>query len=418
MTAPERHYGENENLTLTDADLSATGDPRPYAGGEKLRAYCPVHGGDHQRSLEVDQQTGRFFCHNCGCWGYMDWSREEFARERGYEREASRRPRTAPRRVVRPAPPPPPVEPARDDLEALAETFREALPGSWGERYLGHRGIPVDLAREYGIGYAIPGEWPGRGWKGGRLVAPHTRPDGVLVNLYGRAVAKGEVPKGRKHDHLPGSKGYFNASALREDSGPLYVVEGVMDALALIAGGCKRTVAIYAARDWRWHWLLRDVRQLVLAFDADETGVEAREKLAGEARLRGIEVAFLDADAYGGENDPAAAYAAGTLDVGEWPEAKRLLEETLSEAEAWDPGWAGSLYSKVLRDFARLTREAGLDLVAVDTAGVDGAMNEMAAAEEAQDAAALKEAAARARAAARRAVADASAAGDPGRDRR
>lgn len=322
----QRSYAENENLTLSEADLEANGSARPYAGGDKLRAYCPVHGGDHQRSLEVDLETGRFYCHNCDCWGYMDWAREEFRRERGLEqdgastgnrRSSSRRPPV--RRLPREAPKPP--EPVREDLGELVTRFQKALPGSWGEKYLEYRGVPLELAREYGVGYAAPGEWPGRSWKGGRLVAPHSRPDGTIVNLYGRAVAKGEVQKQRKHDHLSGNKGYWNALELQEGSGPLYVAEGLLDALALIASGWERTVAIFSARDWRWHWLPDDVCQLVLAFDADDTGDEAREKLASEARLRGIEVAYLDADAYGGENDPAAAFAAGTLVVGEWPEA-------------------------------------------------------------------------------------------------
>src|SRR5947208_7296867 len=33
--------------------------------GERLRAYCPIHGGDHQRSLSIDRATGWGFCHCC-----------------------------------------------------------------------------------------------------------------------------------------------------------------------------------------------------------------------------------------------------------------------------------------------------------------------------------------------------------------
>src|SRR6266516_3423591 len=33
--------------------------------GERLRAYCPIHGSDHQRSLSVDCATGWGFCHSC-----------------------------------------------------------------------------------------------------------------------------------------------------------------------------------------------------------------------------------------------------------------------------------------------------------------------------------------------------------------
>lgn len=33
--------------------------------GERLRAFCPIHGGDHQRSLSIDRATGWGFCHCC-----------------------------------------------------------------------------------------------------------------------------------------------------------------------------------------------------------------------------------------------------------------------------------------------------------------------------------------------------------------
>jgi hypothetical protein len=33
--------------------------------GERLRAYCPIHGSDHQRSLSIDCSTGWGFCHSC-----------------------------------------------------------------------------------------------------------------------------------------------------------------------------------------------------------------------------------------------------------------------------------------------------------------------------------------------------------------
>lgn len=399
MISGGQTYGENENLTLTDADLRAVGEPKPNAGGRKLRAYCPIHGSDHQRSLEVDMDTGRFGCHACGCWGYLDWAREEFRRERGLERETAprSRPASSQRPPVRRPPPPPPVEPVRDDLPGLMERFREALPGSWGERYLEYRGIPVEVALEYGVGYALPGEWPGRGWKGGRLVFPHTDPDGRIVNLYGRAVAKGEVPKKLKHDHLRGNKGYWNTAALREGSGPLYVCEAALDALALIACGIPdgRAVAIFGTHGWRWEWLPEDVRRIVVATDADDGGQKTRREVGDGARLRGIEVAYLDTENYGGLNDPAAAYAAGTLAVGEWPESgERLLEEP-SEKEAWDPEWAAGLFPATLREVSRLVGGAGL-AGEVDTSAADAAIDEMQDAYELEDTEGLRGAAERA----------------------
>src|SRR5437773_4978531 len=59
-----------ENVTLSEADLAAC-KPMAGEGGHVLRALCPFHGSDHQRSLRVTVATGRFVCFACGAWGYM-----------------------------------------------------------------------------------------------------------------------------------------------------------------------------------------------------------------------------------------------------------------------------------------------------------------------------------------------------------
>jgi DNA primase len=167
------------------------------------------------------------------------------------------------------------------------------------------------------VGYAAPGTWPhaARDWRGGRVVFPHTTPDGRVVNLYGRAVGTdAEVPKAKRHDHLPGEKGYFNAAALQPSETPLWVCEGAFDALALLAAGVQRVVAIFGVQGWRWAWA-RDVRELVFALDADAAGQQAWRALARAATLRGKCVAALDAAAYGGAKDASAAWSAGVLAV-------------------------------------------------------------------------------------------------------
>src|SRR5256884_6288747 len=164
------------------------------------------------------------------------------------------------------------------------------------------RGIPLALAQQLGLGYAAPGTWPhpARDWRGGRVVFPHTTPDGWLVNLYGRAVGTAaQVPKAKRHDHLPGEKGYFNGTALQEGDGPLWVCEGAFDALALRAAGVSRVVAIFGVQGWRWDWA-REVRELVFALDADVAGQQWRQ-LARQAALRGKQVAALEPAAYGGD---------------------------------------------------------------------------------------------------------------------
>jgi hypothetical protein len=324
-----------ENLTLSEVDLAAC-RPVVAEGGHVLRALCPFHGSDRQRSLRVQLSSGRFVCFACGAWGYMETARaqwrEERQRQAAFRRPLARRQRMPSRRQPPPpragppaaarklsADPPAPRAPAplRSDLAPQLAAFQAALPGSRGAAYLQQRGIPLALAQQYGAGYAAPGTWPhaARDWRGGRVVFPHTTPDGRLVNLYGRAVGPAEqVPKAKRHDHLPGEKGYFNAAALQAGAGPLWVCEGAFDALTLLAAGVSRVVAIFGVQGWRWDWV-REVRELVFALDADPAGQQQWRTLARQAALRGKRVAVLPPEAYGGYKDVSEVWVAGTLAV-------------------------------------------------------------------------------------------------------
>jgi DNA primase len=350
-----------ENLTLTETDLAAC---RPIVGegGHVLRALCPFHGSDRQRSLRVQVHSGRFVCFACGAWGYMDTARaqwrEEQQRQAAFPRPPARRQRMSHRL---PPPPPrarPPVAaartlpadppaprasaPGRPDLAEQLTAFQAALPGSRGAAYLQQRGIPLALAQQLGVGYAAPGTWPhpARDWRGGRVVFPHTTSDGRLVNFYGRAVGTGEqVPKAKRHDHLPGEKGYFNAAALQAGAGPLWVCEGAFDALALLAAGVPRVVAIFGVQGWRWDWA-REVCELVFALDTDATGQQQWRQLARQAALREKRVAVLEPAAYGGHKDVSEAWGAGVLMVDVGPAAAATRGEVLAIPKHLREPWA------------------------------------------------------------------------------
>ena len=356
----------HENRTLTETDLAAC---RPIAGEGRrvLRALCPFHGSDRQRRLRVTLATGRFVCFACGAWGYLEEARQRWREER-QRLAVPRRPPARPRVLQRPPLGPPPtssgasalapqtraVRPALQDLAQRLAAFQAALPGSRGAAYLRQRGIPLALAQQRGVGYAAPGTWPhpARDWKGGRLVFPHTDPDGRLVNLYGRAVGTAaQVPKAKRHDHLPGDKGYFNAIALQVGAGPLFVCEGAFDALSLMAAGVPRVVAIFGVHGWRWAWA-RAVRGLVFALDADAAGQQHWRELARQAALRGKRVAVLPPEAYSGFKDVNEAWTAGALTIDGWsaavdgsealqmPEGLRDAWEERAAIMEWDGGLA------------------------------------------------------------------------------
>jgi DNA primase len=304
--------------TLTPQQL-AQAQPVEAEGGRALRAFCPFHGSDNQRSLRIDLETGHFKCFACGIWGYTEEARARWPAQRAGSRQkqsqeatpqASRRLPTSKTAVI---------EPVRPDLNRLLRQYQEALlPNSPGAEYLERRGVSVELARNFRIGYAAPGRWahPARDWREGRIVAPHTDPEGRVINLYGRAIElRGEAPpKWLRHDHLPAAfgrksaKGLFNAPALRKEA--VFVTEGVFDALSLIAVGAN-AAAMIGLDGWRWQWV--KAATLVLVLDTDNAGREALPRLATDAVIRGREVFYLPPGTLGGCKDINEAFVKGLL---------------------------------------------------------------------------------------------------------
>src|SRR6266446_4482832 len=135
-----------ENLTLTEADLAAC-RPVVAEGGYVVRALCPFHGSDRQRSLRVQLSSGRFVCFACGAWGYLAEARERW-REEQQRQAAIRRPPARQQHVPRTLQPslarqptarasvPRDPAPARSDLAQPLAAFQAALPGSRGAAYL------------------------------------------------------------------------------------------------------------------------------------------------------------------------------------------------------------------------------------------------------------------------------------------
>jgi hypothetical protein len=129
------------------------------------------------------------------------------------------------------------------------------------------------------------------------------------------------------------------AGCLQAGREPLWVCEGAFDALALLAAGVPRVVAIFGVQGWRWDWA-RVVRELVFALDADTAGQQQWRQLARQAALRGKQVAVLPAAAYGGHKDVNEAWVAGTLAVHTWctpaaePGARCAVPADLHEAWA------------------------------------------------------------------------------------
>jgi len=173
--------------------------------------------------------------------------------------------------------PPPAQFKARPELETSLFKL-QAQFDTCAESYLRFRGIPVDLAKKFGVGFAPYGKWPHyatdrktgkkrpcRQWRPGRVVFPIRNKNGEIVNLYGRAAAE-TCPKSVRHDFLPGPKGIFNQGLLERNESA-FIVEGYFDALSMIASGRENTAAIFQAGGIRWD--LIKSRNICLGFDPD-----------------------------------------------------------------------------------------------------------------------------------------------------
>jgi DNA primase len=281
--------------------------------GERLRAVCPVHGGDHQRSLSIDRATGWGFCHCCHATVLVEAlnSTLVFASEgHSLRRKAStsQHPTTITSGWQQ-------AEVAA--LQAVLPLMQEALASSErAQRYLDERSLPLGSASGVGIGYLSRAVWDQissseaqhllKRWIG-RILFPLTSPHGQ--GFIGRTLLQWE-PGMDENTHKalldrPGAPmrwiktnpaGWFGGDALKHSEGPLILVEGGFDRLALLSAGmpAESVLALVgtAARPSWLRWLAPQLQSVVLALDADRGGEEAMERLAGEFQEAGLAVSL------------------------------------------------------------------------------------------------------------------------------
>jgi hypothetical protein len=303
--------------------------------GDRLRAYCPIHGGDHQRSLSIDSSTGWGFCHCCHATVLVETSNPMIVGGGGSrdERRGAGGEKLAPPPCVDHFPPsslrPYPVRRVpsaitiphwqQDEvavLMAIAPLMRESLASSeHAQVYLNERGIPPAVALASGSGYLSCAVWEQANvvaeqrtllqrWMG-RIVFPLGSPAGG--GFIGRTLL-GWEPGMDENTHKvlldrPGAPrrwvktnpaGWFGFNAPGRLTERVVLVEGGFDRLALLATGFPATTVIaLVGTAARPAWLARSapqVKGVVLALDADNSGQTAMERLADEFRQAGLSV--------------------------------------------------------------------------------------------------------------------------------
>lgn len=201
-----------EKLELAEQALA---EARP-SGGEWLRSNCPfcsevVGKADRKQAFSINRYTGWFHCFRCGTAGRIDRLAEEAIEERPAPK--------APSAVA----PPEGFIALWEGSNAQGRAVRPAVA------YLAKRGVGPPLIAEAHVGCCISGKYAGR------VVVPVL--DSGMRHWLGW-VSRAWAPRAfRPYLNLPGPwRGgvlYNHAAAHVATDDPLFVVEGVFDALAL-----------------------------------------------------------------------------------------------------------------------------------------------------------------------------------------
>ena len=273
--------------------------------GRVRQGVCPFH-DEVEGSFTVYADSERWYCFGCGLGGdVLDFiQRVENLSLPDAIRRLDGDPWLAPGAAPRPVParrprasPLPPRDPAL--LTAAVRFYAGQLRRSPAAReYLASRGVGLDASLRLGLGYA-----PGSGLRealvsdgfnagrlrgcglfterGERFAGMVVVPDasgGLVRWLVGRAIDPDRTPR---FQALPGSKPVLGLGRLGPAPPWAVVAEGVFDWLALTGWGLPACAALGTQGVERVASALRGCPRVFLAFDNDDAGLEAAERLAG-----------------------------------------------------------------------------------------------------------------------------------------
>ena len=272
--------------------------------GRVRQGVCPFH-DEVEGSFTVYADSERFYCFGCGLGGdVLDFIQQAeglslpdaIARLGGS-------PGLAPSAAIRPAGtrrPRSAALPPRDPalLTAAGRFYAGTLRRSSEAReYLASRGVGPDAAARLGLGYS-PGNGlrqaleslgfsekrirdsglfmePGAERFAGMVVVPDVT-GGLVRWLAGRAVDPDRTPR---FQALPGPKPVLGLGRLGPAPDWAVVAEGLFDWLALAGWGIPSCAALGTQGVERVASALRGCPRVFLAFDSDDAGLEATERL-------------------------------------------------------------------------------------------------------------------------------------------
>lgn len=205
---------------------------------------------------------------------------------------------------------------ANADYTAYYQECRARLHDPAAVSYLSGRGISVDAAEAYGIGFdpaADPANAPGAG---ADAYKPHPCPRIIMptsaAHYTGRSIDPATPKAFQKLNAKGSTPGIFNAVTLFSDNaGSVFVTEGVFDALSVIEAGAD-AIALNSTENRRTLLKMLEQRRtratLILCLDNDQAGSKAAEEL--KTGLQRLNISYVTADICGKAKDPNEALTA------------------------------------------------------------------------------------------------------------
>ncbi len=163
----------------------------------------------------------------------------------------------------------------------------------------------------------------------GSIVMPVIDENGVITEVYGRKLLGKRLRKGTAiHTYLPGPhQGVWNALALKASS-EIILCESLIDAMTFWCAGFRNVTASYGTSGFTDDHLKlmieSNVEKVLIAYDRDEAGNTATEKLAKTLNENGIDayrILFpkgMDANEYSLQVKPAEKSLGVAIRSAEW----------------------------------------------------------------------------------------------------
>jgi DNA primase len=161
----------------------------------------------------------------------------------------------------------------------------------------------------------------------GSIVIPVIAPSGEITEVYGRKITQGLRPGTPLHLYLPGPhRGVWNAAALTTPE--VILCEALLDALTFWCAGYRNVTAAYGVEGFTADHvtLLKQcgAQRVLIAYDRDEAGDRAAEKLAVQLTAEGLDcyrVLFpkgMDANEYALKVTPAVKSLGVVIRSAQW----------------------------------------------------------------------------------------------------